>query len=302
MPDYSTLAENDTGNYNPGSQGVYAQFPLATPKYMRMRRPVDAEFKDTAARMYLSLAGASPDARQRYLRALPPDHAVQKLARVLTGDAASPSGGTGFIDFILQRTDEPLSEKVQVTETQGSGFVAYLFGGAPETWTYSGTVLNTFQDDQRVGMFLAYEELLRGTRCAERGSLFRLRYDSYIVSGTVLQMRQSLAAENEMAASFTLSILLKSVIVIFEPRVSDAIVDDAFAAGLTLPDLSVGSDVRVRATMFASPAASGRSAAGPAPNAPTASPLAQSATTTVADPEIKGRGGNVPVPAQAGSL
>lgn len=302
MSNYTTLPDNDSGNYNPGSQGVYAQFPLATPKYMRMRRPVDAEFKDTSARMFLSLADASPDARQRYLRALPPDPAVQKLARVLTGDAASPSGGTGFIDFVLQQADEPLSEKFQVSETLGNGFVVYMFGSAPETWTYSGTLLNTFQDDQRVGMFLAYEELMRGTRCAERGSLFRLRYDGFVVSGTILSFRQGIRAENEMASSFVVQVLVKQVIVIFEPRVSDVIVDDAFSAGLTLPDLSAGSDVRVRATMFASPGASGRSAAGAAPNAPTASPLAQSATPAATEPEVRGGGGQVQNPARAGSL
>jgi hypothetical protein len=162
--------------------------------------------------MYVSLGDAKDGAINDYLSSLPPDEETQALARVLTGDGLS--GGTGFVDFFLQQVQEGFQEVVQIDKVLGDNYVAFYFGQEPPVFQYSGTLLNSQQDDQRTGFARAYLSLLRGTQMARRGTLLRLRYDSVIVSGTLNSMSQSMNAENEMAVPFAFSLLVKEYLIL----------------------------------------------------------------------------------------
>ena len=259
---YTKFKENtaSTNRYNPNQQGVFALFPAMTPKYARNAGERDAEYKETLARMYLSLAGTDVEAKNAYLRTLPPDANIQALAKVLIGDTAST--GTGFIDFFLDQIQESFSEKVQISEVLSDHYVAYFFGAAPPIFTFSGTLLNSFQDDHSVGMYQAYTYLLRGTECAKRGSLLRLRYDSVIVSGTIVSMSKTLNAQNELAVPFNFQLLVKEYIVVIPPSLATTKVEESFDPNHVLTPIGSASDVRVHATMFAPNNAANNSAAG----------------------------------------
>lgn len=203
---------NNTSNYNPRQQGVFALNPLATPKYARNKGLRDAEYRDTLARIYISLADMGDQAIEAYLASLPGDAATQSLAKVLLG--ASSKGGTGYVDFFLTQAAENFQEIMQVDKVLADDYVAFFFGTQPPQFQYSGMLLNTLQDDQRGSFARAYLQMLRGTQLAKRGALARLRYDSVIVSGTMFAHQQQLVAENEMAVPFSFSFLVKEYVVI----------------------------------------------------------------------------------------
>ena len=211
---HETLEEqNDRRGGNPGQQGVFGLHPLATPKYALNERngtPRDNEFKDSLARMYISLADADDETRKAYLASLP-DKQTKELAKVLLGKGQG--SGAGFVDFFLQQVQESFQEVVQVDKVLGDNYVGFYFGQEPPVFQYSGSLLNSQQDDQRTGFALAYQYLIRGTQLARRGTLLRLRYDSVIVSGTVNHMTQAINAENEMIVPFSFSLLVKEYVI-----------------------------------------------------------------------------------------
>ncbi len=209
----TTNATNSASNqYNPGQQGVFAQNPLATPKYAKNKGLRDAEFRDTLARLYISLADMGDPAISAYLATLPADDATQSLAKVLLG--SNSKGGTGFVDFFLSQANESFQEIMQVDKVLADDYVAFFYGQDPPKFQYAGTLLNSLQDDQRGGFARAYQQILRGTALARRGALARLRYDSVIVSGTMFAHSQQLNADNEMAVPFSFSFLVKEYVVI----------------------------------------------------------------------------------------
>lgn len=222
-----TYVDGGAGFYNPRQYGVFSANPLATPKYaINNGIPRDAEYKETLARMYVSLANTSAETIDAYLRSLPDDARVQALGQVLTGPNTTRSTSNGFIDFFLQQVNESFQEKLQIEEVLGDNYVAWYFGQAPPIFQYNGTLLNSKQDDQVTGFALAYQHLIRGSALAQRGTLLRLRYDNVIVGGTVNSMTRVLNADNEMACPFAFSILVKEYVVLLEPEFSKITPED----------------------------------------------------------------------------
>lgn len=244
-------------------QGIFADNPLSTPKYARNKGVRDAEFRDTMARMFISLADADPTTQTAYLASLPQE--AKALAQVLLGN--NNHGSSGYVDFILTQAIEPRQEVVQVEKTVGDDYVAFFFGEAPPTFQYSGYLLNSLQDDQRVGFAIAYSQILRGTQLARRGALARLRYDSVIVEGAITAKQQTLNADNEMAVPFAFSFLVKNYVIVQNPLFKRTSAADyvALAADNAVTNLGpVGrpSDVRVRSSMVLPPDLAAVSTAG----------------------------------------
>lgn len=258
--------------YNPGQQGVFAANPLMTPKYARnIANGVarDAEYRETMARLYISLADVGPQAITNYLATLP-DQQTKALAQVLLASNNKGSGGTGFIDFFLTSAQESFQEVLQVDKVLADDYVAFYYGQSPPIFQYSGVLLNSMQDDHRSGFARAYLELLRGTQLARRGALARLRYDSVIVSGTMNTHQQVLVAENELAVQFSFSFLVKEYIILpnakfTKMRPEDYIRLAAQAEVTKLGPTGVASDVRVRSVGVTTPSPAGQSVAGSPP-------------------------------------
>lgn len=253
--------------YNPRQHGVFALHPLATPKYAKNVGSRDAEFRDTLARLYISLADTDPQGtlQQAYLASLPGDEATQSLAKVLLG--SNSQGGTGFIDFFLTQASEQFQEIMQVDKVLSDDYVAFFYGQQPPVFQYSGVLLNSMQDDQRTGFGKAYQLMLRGTQMARRGVLARLRYDSVIVSGVMTSHSQQLNADNEMSVPFSFSFLVKEYVYTdnlpfskqsaadYVKLAADSIID-------SLGPVGAARETRVRTVAVTTPLPAGVSTAG----------------------------------------
>ena len=246
---YSTL--NKKTLYNRGQQGVFGLHPLMTPKYALndSNAPRDNEFRETLARMYLSLADLSQPYIDYYLKTVPNDPRVGALAQILA------LTGTGFIDFFLQQVSESHQEAVQIDKVLGDNYVAFFFGAEPPIFQFAGSLLNSMQDDQRTGFALAYQHLLRGTQLARRNALVRIRYDSVIMSGAMLSSNQTMNAENELIVPFQFNLLVKEMVWLEPwkgtkktPKDFIKLTTDFDKEGV-LGGIGEASDVRVRTTM-----------------------------------------------------
>jgi hypothetical protein len=164
------------------------------------------------ARMYVELP--SRTTRASFLATVSEE--ARPLAEILlSGTGTAGSGGTGFIDFLLTSATENFQEKAQIVDTLTDNYVAFYSGEEPPLFQYSGVLLNTYQDDQRVWMFRLYKEILRGTRLASRNLIMKLRYDSFIVSGYMESLSMALSGETEHTASqFTFTMRVKSMTVL----------------------------------------------------------------------------------------
>lgn len=267
---YGQFVDRNAGasQYNPRQQGVFALNPLATPKYAKNRGARDAEFRDSLARIYVSLADASDAVRSAYLASLPGDQSTQALAKVLLG--GNSQGGSGFIDFFLTQVSEPFQEIVQIDKVMSDDYVAFFFGQNPPQFQYSGMLLNSMQDDQRSGFARAYQLMLRGTQLARRGALARLRYDSVVVSGVMLASQQQLVADNEMAVPFSFTFLVKEYVVLNNPQFNktspaDYVKIAADAAIAALGPVGTVTDTRVRTAAITPPVPASVSTAGADP-------------------------------------
>ena len=270
-PVFGNFIDQNRGEsqYNPRQQGVFALHPLATPKYAKNRGLRDAEFRDTLARLYVSLADSSDAVRNAYLASLPGDDATQALAQVLLG--ANSKGGTGFVDFFLTSASESFQEITQVDKVMSDDYVAFFFGQQPPTFQYGGMLLNSLQDDQRGGFARAYQQMLRGTQLARRGALIRLRYDSVVVSGTMVAHQQQINAENEMVVPFSFSLLVKEYMVLTnlpfaKVQAADYVKLAADSALAALQPVGAASDTRVRTVAVPPPLPSDVSTAGTVEN------------------------------------
>lgn len=196
-----------------GQHGVFGKHPLATPKYALNQGSRDAEYRDTLARLYIQLPSTgNPNQdeglKRAYINSLPEES--RALGNVLLGT----NGGTGFVDFFLAQANESFEEIVQVDKVMADDYVAFFFGQQPPRFQYSGTLLNSLQDDQRGSFARAYNLMLRGTQLARRGALARLRYDSVIVNGMLMGHQQALNSDNEMAVPFSFTFLVKDYVVL----------------------------------------------------------------------------------------
>lgn len=282
------LIAQNAGGTSPGQSGVFGQNPLMSPKYS-LWRPRDAEYKDTMARLYISLpqlgdGSVDPKVRTAFLDSLPHDAPTQALAQVLI---AGPGGGSGFIDFFLGQASERVQEVVQLDKVLADDYVAFLFGQEPPRFEYSGMLLNSLQDDQRSGFARAYNAILRGTQLARRGALARLKYDSVIVSGIMLAHQQTLNADNELAVPFSFSFLVKEYVILSNLPFSK--VNQAqyvqLSADLAVANLSTTgttSTAGVSATATPPPIPSATSTAGAAQNTAVVNPSQNAAQQTVA--------------------
>ena len=264
------------------SIGQFAQFPGATPKYALNQGGRDNEFRETMARLFVQVP---PSERKKFVDSCPPE--TRQLAAILCGSGASAGGGTGFIDFLLTSAQESFQEKYQVVESLSDNFIVYTFGQRAPTFNYSGVLLNTYQDDQRVWMLRLYHDILRGTQLARRRKLARLRYDSVIVSGIFVMHGQGLQGGDRDSAQFQFAFIPMQY-TIFTPNLGKpTTLQTAFTPGsayqlssAAVPDTKqfrVASGKVVDPT--AGPAAT-TTTTGPTTPATTATPTTASSTPT----------------------
>lgn len=189
--------------------GMFADNPGVTPKYARNRGRRDAEYSDTIARLYIDLTGSGLNL-QEFLNQLPAE--TRPLAQTLVaGGGAGGVGGTGFIDFVLTHAQEGFTEKTQIVNTLTDNYVAFYAGQEAPVFSYTGFVLNTYQDDQRVWLLRLYSDILRGTRLAQRNLIASLRYDSFLVQGYLENLMLSIQSETQLSGQFMFNMRVKQM-------------------------------------------------------------------------------------------
>ncbi len=222
-------------------QGIFGTFPGATPKYALNRGTRDAEYSDTVARLFIELPPTL--SKQEFLNSLPPE--TRPLGEVLAvGGASGGSPGTGFIDFIMTTAQEGFQEKEQIVNTLTDNYVAFYAGQEAPVFQYSGTVFNTYQDDQRVWMLRLYRDILRGTRLAQRNLIASLRYDSFIVRGYLNSFGTSIESSTQMSGRFQFTMRVKEM-VIHTPALAMPTMSNKLSAGVIPRQTSVGQKTDV---------------------------------------------------------
>ena len=192
-------------------KGVFATYPASSPKYRNTNNDLSLE---TMARLMVPLA--DKDVLNRYLASFQKGTETRKLVEAvatLGGEAetGSKSYGLGYIDFLLQSAQESYQEKVQVVDVLSDNFVAYYFGAQPPVFNYSGTLLNTRQDDWRAAFTILYNDVIRGTELARRRAVVTLVYDDMAVTGTIMGMSQILTANRQLASDFSFQMLVHRI-------------------------------------------------------------------------------------------
>lgn len=207
IPTFRKMNRGDFLAVGSNDMGVFSTYPSTTSKNMRHRPRGGNEYQDSMPRMYIQV---SPKAFHTFKAGISDPETV-RIYEKMVGDGSGHVGGIGYIDFLLSRASHPLQEKMQVTETLADGHVAYFFGSSAPIWSYSGFAMNSYQDDWTMRLFRIFRDLARGTQLARRGLILRLRYDSMLVSGSMINLTWDLNAGTETYCPFSFNLLVKSV-------------------------------------------------------------------------------------------
>lgn len=110
-----------------------------------------------------------------------------------------------YTRFMLQRADMPASEKYQLSQTFRS-FRMFMFGAAPQIWSFSGTLLNTENHNWSSEFRSIYNSHLRGSRCAKLGAEVYLTFQDIAISGIMISTNSSMVSSdpNQMPFQFTI--------------------------------------------------------------------------------------------------
>ena len=210
----------DTNQYNPrrGAGGQFATYIQgATPKFAVNSGTREIHQINTMARLYIRI---DLDELQLFKQSIGDSHTQRQLIDRLIGDPANPRRqnnsiiDTGYMDFNLQQVDMAFDEKVDVSPTNADNFVAYYFGQAAPRFNFSGILINSKQDDQHTNWLRLYMEVLRGTALARRGKLVSIKYDSFIVSGSLDNHRSQIRSGTELIVPFSFTMLVKKLAIV----------------------------------------------------------------------------------------
>jgi hypothetical protein len=193
--------------YDPTAKvkGVYARYPVSTPKYLSSEGRDTYATRDGAAdlrvaRIYLtnSTVGEGTSAQKFGTSFSAQDEQASLFQR-------------GYVGFLLSQVTENRQEKAQVLPLNGDNYAAYFPGRMPTTFSFSGYLLNTRQDQWRTVFTELYEKVFRGSKAAIHGHLVQIAYDQQVVTGTMTNLTQVLSAANELYTQFQFDLLVKHV-------------------------------------------------------------------------------------------
>jgi hypothetical protein len=163
----------------------------------------------------------SRDAAKRYERLSPVvpifDSGETYAVLQIVPDPATGAGNTSeaysFDNFLLQSAREESNERLQIFETFKSPII-YFSGSQPVTYSYSGMIPTGLDGDGTVGsdQFMSlYASSLRGTKCAENGTVVSISYDTVLVTGFMIRASMHRVADNPSFAQFDFTLLMTDV-------------------------------------------------------------------------------------------
>jgi hypothetical protein len=141
--------------------------------------------------------------------------------KVLIMDPAAGYGQSGLAsatdlipahtDFFIQTIDETDTEKVHLVETFGGTTWAHMFDRKPRVWVFSGSLINSSNENWTSAFEYLYEHYMRGTKCAETGAQIQLTYEGKSIYGLMLGTSRQYASGSPTSVPFTFSILVNHV-------------------------------------------------------------------------------------------
>ena len=199
-----------------GTQGHFHEHAnYSTSKHsLNAGERTDVQQKNTLARIYVAI---SPTDRVKFFDSIGDDHVRAKLAPQLTGttrDATDGSNvGKGYVDFFIEQAQHSVQENYQIAPTLEGNYVVYSYDQQPPVWPYSGTLVNTKQDDQASNFFRLYIHIIRLAQLAKRKLVVAIKYDSYIVHGAMVDLTLSHTSDIQMKVPFSFRLLVKKVLI-----------------------------------------------------------------------------------------
>ncbi len=203
------LSSNASYDPSKGSGGVFAKYLSGvTPKYARNQGEREVYHKNTLARMFVEVTSGE---RRTFLASIGDSVLRNNIVGRLIGSTSSEATDTGYIDFFLQQIQCSINEKYQIVETLADNYVVYYFGQSAPIFQYSGELLNSVQDDQLSAWVRLYLHVLRGTQLARRHKTVSLKYDNFLISGTMFGTTWQHSAANELRIPFSFNFLVKKI-------------------------------------------------------------------------------------------
>jgi len=130
------------------------------------------------------------------------------LVPISMHDSSAPGGfSNANHNFILQKVDMELREKVQIVETFGDNFT-FFYGEKPVVLQVMGVLFNTSDFNWKNEWLYNYEHYLRGTKCVENNARVYLGFDDMLVEGYVLTTRVSWTEDQPYLCPFAFQMLL----------------------------------------------------------------------------------------------
>lgn len=121
-----------------------------------------------------------------------------------------------YANYLIQALTFTSAEKMQVIETFGEDY-AFFFGQRPIQAQLTGGLINSNDFPWSSEMWRNYQNLLRGTKLAERGARMYLYYDGVLLEGLPFSYSPSAASEQPYLVPFSMSILVTSLDVLYDP-------------------------------------------------------------------------------------
>lgn len=118
----------------------------------------------------------------------------------------------GYASFLLTGVQAGLNEKVQVTETFGDNEVYYYFGRQPMTFSFSGVLIDSVENDWLTQWLYMYSQVMRGTSLAKNYQLLKIVLPNMTLIGTMAGMNFSQSSERDTDIPFSFQFLVKRLI------------------------------------------------------------------------------------------
>ena len=127
-------------------------------------------------------------------------------------DSSQRSGeGPEYANFLLQSVQESRMERQQIVETFGAPYV-FFFGESPRFVDIMAVLLDSQDFNWHAEWWENYEQKLRATRLAERGSTALLCYDDVILEGYFVQAMTSRSSDNQHMVQLQLRMFVTNYI------------------------------------------------------------------------------------------
>jgi hypothetical protein len=184
-----------------------------TPKYRSAY--TESQSVNTLARMYLN-STLIRNITSYYKKNSADSNFDIDPAEILNRLHQHATGSQGpYLQFILEAAVESCVYKFQVKKTQGDSYVIFGIGKKPRMFSFRGSLLNCEEYDWRIQMMYLFEKYISISRLARFKSagpnFVTIAYDSMMVSGALLNLQTSMAAQQELVSPFSFTMIAPQI-------------------------------------------------------------------------------------------